>query len=188
MIVGKLMSENTFNDMMNQDEKNQVDDQTGLFNVLKNIQNKKCSCNMLCIEIGTIYGPFDSLRPRNVTIMTNHKENVQVVIKPVILVNNTVEQLPSVPTTNSTHLFEDDDCDVLKMSGTQENTNNFNQNMRFKQLVDNDSKAAVLKRKFYRKVEYGNEILTNDIFKQGLNVIILRRNKQYSKGKSFSNF
>jgi hypothetical protein len=186
LILDKLMDESSYNDMMNQDEKNQVDDQTGLFNVLKNIQNKKCSCGFLCIEIGTVYGPFDNLRPKNVTVMTNHKENVQVIIKPVIIVNSTVET-PSAPiqpqeTPKITNLFDEEDCDILKMSSISGgNTNIYNRNMRFKQLVDKHSKVLKLKRKFYRKVELGNDILATEIFKQGLNVIILSRTKGYKK-------
>lgn len=174
LILDKLMDKKTFDDMMNQDECNTPDDQTGLFNVLKNIQNRKCSCGFLCIEIGTIYGPFDNLRPKNVTVMTNHKENVQVIIKPIIVVNSTQVQIPpQVIRKNMSVLFEDDDCDVLKTSAIHENTNIYNQNMRFKQLVDKEKTQT--KRKFYRKVEYSNEILATEIFKQGLNVIILKR-------------
>jgi hypothetical protein len=189
LILGKLMDEGTFNDMMDQDEKNCVDDQTGLFNVLKNIQNKKCSCDQLCIEIGTIYGPFDSLRPKNVTIMTTKDENVHVIIKPVIVVNNTIERVPvPVPVNpqpeviqhNITSLFEDEDCDILKMS-VQKETSLYSKNMRFKELVTRSKHLQPIKRKFYRKVEFGNEILATEIFKQGLNVIILKREKGYSK-------
>ena len=182
------MDEKTFNDMMNQEESNKVDDQTGLYNVLKNIQNKKCSCDFLCIEIGTIYGPFDNLKPKNVTIMTNHKENVQLIIEPVIVVISTVEKVPvpvpvpgKIVPQNISGLFENEDCDILKMSSTAPETNLFNQNARFKQLVDQDKKLAVLKRKFYRKVEYGNEILATEIFKQGLNVILVERAPGYKK-------
>lgn len=185
LILDKLMDESSFNDMMNQEEKNQVDDQTGLFNVLKNIQNKKCSCGFLCIEIGTVYGPFDNLRPKNVTVLTNHRENVQVIIKPVIIVNSTVEapQAPIKPEQpDISNLFDEEDCDILKMSSISSgSTNIYNRNMRFKQLVDKHSKVLKLKRKFYRKVEFGNEILATEIFKQGLNVIILSRTKGYTK-------
>jgi hypothetical protein len=205
LIIGKLMDESTFNDMMDQQENNEPDDQTGLYKVLKNIQNKKCSCYFLCIEIGTIYGPFDNLRPKNVTIMTNHRENVQVIIKPVIVVNNTIERIPipvpvptptptptpgpapapiiPIPVTspNITGLFENDDCDFLSMSSLHKDTNIYQRNIRFKQVVDNHHKLSKMKRKFYRKVEYGNEILATEIFKQGLNVIILQREKLFKK-------
>lgn len=215
LILKNLMDQKTFNDLMNQEEeaKKANDDQTGLFNVLKNIQNKKCSCDFLCIEIGTINGPFDALKPKKVAIMTNHKENVQLIIKPVIVVNNTNTYIPfgpvipnnTNPSINFTNLFENEDCDLLTMGGSsisinpnsKNNNNNFNQ--RFKQLgtsLDNNdnnynhnsqdilnpqNNFYEIKRKFYRKVEYANEILANDIFKQGLNVIILKREKGYPK-------
>ncbi len=213
------MDQNTFNDLMNQEEevKHANEDQTGLFTVLKNIQNKKCSCDFLCIEIGTINGPFDALRPKKVSIMTNHKENVQLIIKPVIIVNNTNTYIPvgpipipvpipipiipnnTLPSFNFTNLFENDDCDLLTMGGSSIsiNPNNNNNNQRFKQLgtssdnnyndntynnnQNNQNTYFEIKRKFYRKVEYSNEILANDIFRQGLNVIILKREKGYPK-------
>jgi len=225
LILKKLMNRNTFNDLMNQnEEKNDPNkDQTGLFNVLKNIQNRKCSCDFLCIEIGTINGPFDALKPKHISVMTNHKENVQLIIKPVIVVNNTNIPVPYpvpypvptppnppkapnqtiIPSLNLTNLFENEDCDMLTMGGSSISLNgNNNNNQRFKQIDDsnnynsdqnadgennnsnnnnNNNNFFPIKRKFYRKVEYGNEILANDIFKQGLNVIILRREKGYPK-------
>ena len=181
------MSQKTFNQLMEQGEKKD-EEQTGLFKVLKNIQNKKCSCDFLCIEIGTIYGPFDSLRPKNITIMTTKRENVQLIIKPVIVINNTLSNIPSVnpiPITpinntsvNMTNLFMNEDCDLLTMGGQ---TQNYNQNVRFKQIADGSNFKYEIKRKFYRKVEYSSEILANDIFKQGLNVIILKREKGFPK-------
>jgi len=201
------MNEKTFNDLMNQNEdKKENNDQSGLFNVLKNIQNRKCSCDFLCIEIGRIEGPFDALKPKKIAIMTNHKENVQLIIKPVIVVNNTNTPVPINPINpihpnntdlNLTNLFENEECDVLTIGGNSmsmnyngnqnKNFNNNNYNQRFKQFDESDDKKEIknkhyeIKRKFYRKVEYSNEILANDIFKQGLNVIILKREKGYPK-------
>ncbi len=197
------MNENTFNDLMNQDEHKKEDsDQTGLFNVLKNIQKRKCSCDFLCIEIGRIEGPFDALKPKKVSIMTNRKENVQLIIKPVIIVNNTNTLIPSpilpnntIPNINLTNLFENEECDVLATGGSSNSMNfnknneyNGNYNQRFKQSdeLDDDNNQMKkthfeIKRKFYRKVEYANDILANDIFKQGLNIILLKREKGYPK-------
>jgi len=76
---------------MNQQEKPTDEiDPTGLFNVLKNIQNRKCSSGFLCIEIGAIYGDFSQLNPRNITVPFNINRNVHFVIKPIVVVNNTV--------------------------------------------------------------------------------------------------
>jgi hypothetical protein len=48
LILRKLMDQKTFNDLINQEEESKKanEDQTGLFNVLKNIQNKKCYCDL----------------------------------------------------------------------------------------------------------------------------------------------
>jgi hypothetical protein len=55
LITQKLFKPNTFDDLMNQQEIEDVDDPSGLFTVLKNIQHRKCSCGYICIEIGKIY-------------------------------------------------------------------------------------------------------------------------------------
>ena len=79
------------------------------------------------------------------------------------------------------NLFDkDEDCDGLNISG-EKNQNFYDANMRFKQIVDRDANKHKQKRKFYRKVEMGNEILATEIFKQGLNLIILKREKGYPK-------
>ena len=54
LITDNLFEANTFNDLMNQQEIDDVDDPTGLFIVLKNIQHRKCSCGYICIEIGSL--------------------------------------------------------------------------------------------------------------------------------------
>jgi hypothetical protein len=75
--------------------------------------------------------------------MTNHKENVQLVIKPVIVVNNTNIYIPfgpiipnnTNPSFNLTNLFENEDCDLLTMGGISISINqNNNNDQRFKQL------------------------------------------------------
>ncbi len=86
------MSKETFDSLMNQEENNKINDPTGLFTLLKNIQNQACSHDYLCIEIGTIYGDFNQLKPKKVHIPTKEKEDIQLVIKPVIVVNNTINK------------------------------------------------------------------------------------------------
>jgi hypothetical protein len=180
------MPESTFDDLMRQQEKGMIYDPLGLFTVLKNIQNRKCSCGFLCIEIGTIYGDWDLLRPKNITIPFHHKKNVHMIIKPILVINNTKipDNPPNItPPINITDLFEEEDCDVLKISGNYNptdyhpNNNTQNYNMRFKQIV---VKRQNIQRKFYRKVAIADEIYSQDTFKQGLNLIIVQRDKKYS--------
>ncbi len=97
-----------------------------------------------------------------------------MIIKPIVVVNNT---LPSDgPKNNSikiVDLFENDDCDELKLSSNAP---------RFKQI----NRGIVVKRqdiqrKFYRKVALGEEVYSQDTFKQGLNLIIAQRDRKYTK-------
>jgi hypothetical protein len=155
LILNNLMNEDTFNDLMSQNE-NKPDEQGGLFTVLKNIQNRKCSSEYLCLEIGSIYGPFDKIKPKNVTIMTTERENMHVIIKPVIIVNDTMARLPP---PRIKPVFED--CE---------------EGIRFKEKED-----GPVKRKFYRKVEFSNDVLGEEIFKQGINLVIIKREKNYPK-------
>lgn len=191
-----MLGESGFNDLIQQEEKEKesTNDQTGLYNVLKNIQNRKCSSNLLCIEIGTINGPFDSIMPKNVTIMSDNKENVHVIIKPVILINNT-NKTPQPLVINSTGLFHnEEDCDTLSLgtnnnfnSKSNNNYNKFSNRQRFK-AIENDNSNNNKQRRFYRKLEFGNEIIANDIFKQGLNLIVLNRDKIYTKSNLYYNY
>jgi hypothetical protein len=167
---------------MKQQERSKINDPLGLYTVLKNIQNRKCSCGFLCIELGTIYGDWDKLRPRNITVPFNEEENVHVIIKPIIVMNNTKipSPTPSPPDKNSTpiipiDIFEkEEDCDELKMSG--------NGLPRFKQFNQGiEVKHQNVQRKFYRKVAIGENIYSQDIFKQGINVIIVQRDRSYTK-------
>jgi hypothetical protein len=173
MILDKLLSENDFNDLMIQQEKSNVIDPLGLYTVLKNIQGRKCSCGFLCIEIGTIYGNFDTLKPKNVTIPFHEKENVHMIIKPIVVVNNTQ---PSIEPKNNSikivDLFENDDCDELKMSSFP----------RFKQVGNGVIvKRQDIQRKFYRKVGIGEDVYSQETFKQGLNLLIIQRDRKYTK-------
>jgi len=118
------MSQETYNSLMDQQENNEVYDPTGLFVLLKNIQNQACSNDYLCIEIGTIYGDFSKLRPKQIVVPTNEREDIQLVIKPVVVVNNTVvkppkmkrppiKKPPTEPPKNITQpkIFDDGDCE-----------------------------------------------------------------------------
>ncbi len=96
MIRKTILNGKSFDDFLNIKENEEIDDPTGLFNVLKGIQQSKCSCGYLCIEIGTIYGDWDSLRARDVEVQTKETEDVNLIIKPVIIVNN-------IDTTPSSH-------------------------------------------------------------------------------------
>lgn len=212
MIIERLLPQEAFDDIINQQEKpSKEEDPTGLFNVLKNIQNRKCSCGFLCIEIGAIYGDFSDLNPRNITVPYNTNKNVHFVIKPIVIVNNTAPYGPINPpndggnSTNWNNLFlQDEDCDDLKMMGisansgsanNNKNNNNFN---RFKEtgmsmnLNKNKYRQSrmtgvnfnQMQRKFYRKVAIAEEIYSQETFKQGLNMIIIQRDKKYTKRKN----
>ena len=52
MILDKLMTEKTYNDLINQQDKIHVNDPLGLYLVLKNIQKRRCSEGYICVEIG----------------------------------------------------------------------------------------------------------------------------------------
>jgi len=135
LIIERLIPEDQFDDIINQQEKPLIDeDPTGLYNVLKNIQNRKCSCGFLCIEIGTIYGDFSQLNPRNITIPYNTNQNVHFVIKPIVIVNNTVQPAPDqpfgpvIPNNNNNNsnvnitnwgdvFLPEDDCEDLRIMG-----------------------------------------------------------------------
>lgn len=75
-------------------------------------------------------------------------------------------------------LFDEGDCDDLKISG------NYPYNMlKFKEKITSEmDKKSNIQRKFYRKVQLGEELYAKDIFKQGLNMILIERNKRYKKG------
>ncbi len=75
-------------------------------------------------------------------------------------------------------LFDEGECEDLKISG------NYPYNMlKFKEKITSQiEKKPNLQRKFYRKVQVGEELYAKDIFKQGLNMILIERNKRYKKG------
>jgi hypothetical protein len=178
LIIEKLLPESQYNDLMQQQERSYVNDPLGLYTVLKNIQGRKCSCGFMCIEIGTIYGDFDSLKPKNITVPFNEDKRVHMIIKPIVVVNNTIAPAPLPPkndTAKIIDLFDQDDCDELKMNGNS---------MRFKQVNHGIVvKRQNIQRKFYRKVSVGENIYSQDTFRQGLNLIIAQRDRRYTKCK-----
>jgi hypothetical protein len=164
-----LLDKYQYDDFINQQEKIAINDPLGLYTVLKNIQNRKCSCGFLCIEIGTIYGDFDKLKPMNITIPFNQQSNVHMIIKPIVIVNNTnPNPNPPGPSPAPIPIPFDEDCDILSGNAP-----------RFKER----NEAVNIQRKFYRKVSVAESIYSQDIFKQGLNVIIIQRDKKYTKRK-----
>jgi hypothetical protein len=168
LIIDNLLDNKQYDDFINQQEKSLINDPLGLYTVLKNIQNRKCSCGFLCIEIGTIYGDFDKLKPKNVTIPYNHQSNVHMIIKPIVIVNSTTPNPNPGPSPAPIPIPIDDDCDILSGNAP-----------RFRE------RDQPIQRKFYRKVSVAEKIYSQDIFKQGLNVIIIQRDKKYSKCKIF---
>ena len=123
------------------------------------------------------------------TVETVEKENIHLIIKPVIIVNSTGgggsdEGGKNITSNNISidgtkiKIFDDGECDDLKISG------NYPYNMlKFKEKVTSQIEAkANIQRKFYRKVQIGEEIYAKEIFKQGFNMILIDRNRKYSKG------
>jgi hypothetical protein len=189
MIKKTILKGRSFDDFINLNENEETEDPTGLFKVLKGIKQSKCSCGYLCIEIGTIYGDWDSIRSKNVEIETKETEDVNLIIKPVIIVNN-IDTTPSShndsinphgPNNNNTNggddknkINEDEECEEFDLF-------NAAKLLHFKEMV-----KPKIQRKFYRKVQIGEKNYADDIFKQGLNIILVERNKLYSKGNIIS--
>jgi hypothetical protein len=155
LITNNLLDPISFSTLLSQQETANVNDSSGLFNVIKNIQNRKCSANTLCIELGSIFGDFNQLKPVNKTLPVQDKENVHLIIKPIILIPQFNKTEPVKPATN---VFTEDCEDVFP---------------RFKQEENSP--------KYYRKIFFGDKAYTSDMFKQGLNLIILERNNKYEK-------
>ena len=185
MITGTLIDPSNFNDFLNQNENEEIDDPTGLFKVLKTIQQSKCSCGYLCIEIGTINGDFDSLRPKTVEVSTIEQEDVNLIIKPIIIVNNVQDENPNNNGTGSSNMtvngnkikvFDEEDCepfDIVKEAKL----------LHFKEKLA----TSKIQRKMYRKVQIWDVDYAKEIFKQGLNIVLVERNKSYTKSKFFFN-
>jgi hypothetical protein len=79
------MNKQTFEDLENQQQKENVFDPLGLYTVLKNIQTRQCSIGYLCIEIGSIYGDFNLLNAQKIKVDTTEKENVHLIIQPIVI-------------------------------------------------------------------------------------------------------
>jgi len=185
--------------MMNQQEKQQVFDPLGLYTVLKNIQTRQCSRGYICLEIGTIYGDFDLLNSKKVQVDGTEKENIHLIIKPIVIQKNVVVEKQHSPFTGIPKQKEEnnnlkikkeelEDCDFF--SGHMDS-------LRFKvclfyfklqEKVDTTPTLQGAKRKFYRKVQIGEKVLANDVFKQGLNMIVLQRDIKYTKCKVIITF
>lgn len=91
MILDNVLSEKSFNELLtpnNQSTGPSSSDETGLYDILKKIQNQQCSGSYLCAEIGTIYGDFNYFKPTVQKKMVQESTNVDLIIKPVIIYVN----------------------------------------------------------------------------------------------------
>jgi hypothetical protein len=52
MIINKVITAKNYNDLINQQDKIEVNDPLGLYMVLKNIQKRRCSIGYICVEVG----------------------------------------------------------------------------------------------------------------------------------------
>ena len=145
---------------------------SSLFSLLRSIQeNNTCSDGFLCIEIGVIKGSFN-IKESNITPIVpkqpehiiNNKTNSTVEPKK----NETVP-----PRQREIIINDDDDCDELTMISS------FNP-IRFKEIEHTNITYNVTT-KLYRKVVIGNMIYSQDIFNEGMNMIIVKRNINYDR-------
>ena len=145
---------------------------SSLFSLLRSIQeNNTCSDGFLCIEIGVIKGSFN-IKESNITPIVpkqpehiiNNKTNSTVEPKK----NETVP-----PRQREIIINDDDDCDELTMMSS------FNP-IRFKEIEHTNITYNVTT-KLYRKVVIGNMIYSQDIFNEGMNMIIVKRNINYDR-------
>ena len=145
---------------------------SSLFSLLRSIQeNNTCSDGFLCIEIGVIKGSFN-IKESNITPI--------VPKQPEHIINNntnsTVEPKKNEtvpPRQREIIINDDDDCDELTMMSS------FNP-IRFKEIEHTNITYNVTT-KLYRKVVIGNMIYSQDIFNEGMNMIIVKRNINYDK-------
>lgn len=175
LIVNNLMSEKQFDDLLNQKEINEISDKTGLYNVLKNIMTRPCSCGYLCVEVGSIYGDF----VESVTKIEKvpEKVTVETIIKPVLIVRKQKEKQPTLSVKQTVV----GNCDELDITASKPLF--AERNMRFKEVIDSmGDRQTVGKRRYYRRVSIGEVNLSTDVYKEGLNVTIVQRNRKYEKG------
>ena len=207
-----ILSDESFDDLMNQSKASKTQEEnSSLYQIIKNIKNIKCSENYICIEIGAIVGFFKSMNPYTTPKPETVEKEYHTIVKPVIIMNNTViEEKPKI-------IAMEDDCDnlITSLDGVIENSKKVNRVKipRFKQtkgIVDdiyssineNQSKndkifaseknkcsndqeefeSEGLQMKFYRKVSIGNKfIYSTHLFKEGINIIVVNRDAKYSK-------
>ena len=145
---------------------------SSLFSLLRSIQeNNTCSDGFLCIEIGVIKGPFN-IKESNITPIVPKQPEHIINNK----TNSTVEpkKKETVPPRQREIIInDDDDCDELTMMSS------FNP-IRFKEIEHTNITYNVTT-KLYRKVVIGNMIYSQDIFNEGMNMIIVKRNINYDR-------
>ena len=145
---------------------------SSLFSLLRSIQeNNTCSDGFLCIEIGVIKGPFN-IKESNITPIVPKQPEHIINNK----TNSTVEPKKDEtvpPRQREIIINDDDDCDELTMMSS------FNP-IRFKEIEHTNITYNVTT-KLYRKVVIGNMIYSQDIFNEGMNMIIVKRNINYDR-------
>ena len=145
---------------------------SSLFSLLRSIQeNNTCSDGFLCIEIGVIKGPFN-IKESNITPIVSKQPEHIINNK----TNSTVEPKKNEtvpPRQREIIINDDDDCDELTMMSS------FNP-IRFKEIEHTNITYNVTT-KLYRKVVIGNMIYSQDIFNEGMNMIIVKRNINYDR-------
>ena len=145
---------------------------SSLFSLLRSIQeNNTCSDGFLCIEIGVIKGPFN-IKESNITPIVPKQPEHIINNK----TNSTVEPKKNEnvpPRQREIIINDDDDCDELTMMSS------FNP-IRFKEIEHTNITYNVTT-KLYRKVVIGNMIYSQDIFNEGMNMIIVKRNINYDR-------
>lgn len=138
---------------------------SSLFRLLQKIQEKKkCSDNYICAEIGFITGPFD-IREKNKTEP----------FLPPVFPNRTENETKKNETPSQPFIIidDDEDCDELTMK------NGFNP-FRF-QEINTPQIDYTITNKLYRRIMIGNMIYSQEIFKEGMNMIVVKRNANYDK-------
>lgn len=232
------LDDNSIHDLLKQntDVECKPEVEETLVNIIKNIELRKCSEGFICIETGIIIGDFMDFKSKNFTYNSTEEKDVEVIIKPILIVNNT-KPTPPGTVNNQPPIIEEDCDDVLsgnfgiidaavnrakvethrfkelassttvtelkksqsenisKIKNTQvsitevkfsafksvkEVVDDFNEE-NSNEKIDLNSKITIGIR-HYRKVSIGTrEIYTKHTFKQGLNLLIINRDKKYTK-------
>ena len=147
---------------------------SSLFSLLRSIQeNNTCSDEYICIEIGAIKGPFN-IKESNITpIVPKQPEHIIINKTNSTVIPKKNETVPSQQ--REIIINDDDDCDDLKMFSSYNNNP-----IRFKE-IEHSNITYNITSKLYRKVVIGNMIYSQDIFNEGMNMIIVKRNSSYDK-------